>query len=240
MSHMPVIESFLVRDSRMLSPRAHAKRFTVSAGVFQAAAHELLKRAVREIPPHGLYFPLLSIDDGGVANIEIREWSDAKLSSTATLHVFEGVDERRRPRVKGPDFSWQYKIRDMAAAAGAADALLRDPARPDEYREAAFGSVVLWHEGELIVSSTSERLPSTTEAALQALAQERGVNVAQKPLTHELLLSADSVWLLSALHTIRAVTHIGGVRLRTVVDAAAWHADLWRNARPVSELSEAR
>ena len=235
MVSMPVIDSFLLRDGRLINPRGHADRLRSSG----AGADAILDAVVPDLPRSGLYFPKIVVARDGNWSLEPRPMSPASLEVNARLVVHTEPDRRVNPRVKGPDFPWQERVRSAAVSRGASDGVLVEPDNPEVVREAAFGTLAAWVDGTLVTSSTPCRLPSTTEGALLGLAAEWDTPVVTHTLTLADLRGADAVWLLSALHTIRTVTHLDGEPLRTAVDADAWRAALWLRARPVTELSEA-
>lgn len=235
---MRLIDSFLLRDGRLIQPAGHAARLRRASSMIPLA-DGTLTQALQALPRTGLYFPRIVLSTDAPPAVEPRPWSDTQLMTTATLAVHPEPDQRAHPRLKGPDFSWQHAVRDSAVARGAHDALLEDPARAGEFRESAFGTVVWWNNGVLMRPGNNERLLSTTEAALAALCATKKVQVGAAPMTRETLQHADAVWLLSALHTIRDVTHIDGVPCRATVDSSAWRSALWAQAGTLDDLLEA-
>lgn len=235
MVSMPVIDSFLLRDGWLINPRGHAERLRSACD----GADGILDAMVRELPRLGLYFPKIVVARHGDWSLDPRPMAPESLEVNARLVVHTEPDRRVNPRVKGPDFPWQESVRGAAVSRGASDGVLVEPDNPEVVRETAFGTLAAWVDGTLVTSSSPCRLPSTTEGALLGLAAEWDTPVVARMLTLADLRGADAVWLLSALHTIRTVTHLDGKPLRTAADADAWRAALWLRARPVTELSEA-
>ncbi|KDS94164.1 hypothetical protein DHOM_02470 [Dermabacter hominis 1368] len=277
---MPLVDSFLVRDGRAVAPSAHRDRMRAAAGelwgaevglraiddavaaLYEQAAHTLGGAA-------GLFFPKLTLEQvGGELRFDVnaRPIAESRLETTAHLIAYPGSDERTHPRLKGPDFAWQERVRAWAVNNGASDALLRarsarvssagksdgtsHPLAPQiHYSETAYGSVVLWSNGVLVTSIDTDRLPSVTERMIVAIARERGHETLAAPLTKQRLLEADAVWLLSSLHGVREAT-VGLTDLPTphIADTYApprgpfapaardFQAALWERAEPIREL----
>lgn len=277
---MPLIDSFLVRDGHAVAPSGHRDRMRAAAGelwgaemgpgAIDDAVTALYKKAARELDgTRGLFFPRLALDHTkGQFSVAFdpRSIPETRLESTAHLIAYPGNDERTRPRLKGPDFAWQERVRQWAVGNGASDALLRarsvgvssagksdgtsHPLAPQiHYSEAAYGSVVLWSNGVLVTSIDTDRLPSITERMIVAIARERGHETLAAPLTKQRLLEADAVWLLSSLHGVRGATvgltdlpapHIADTyappRGPFAPAARDFQDALWERAEPIREL----
>ena len=234
---MPLVDSFLVRDGHAVAPRGHRDRMRAAAGELWgtevdpsaiddavAALYEQAAHTLGGAP--GLFFPKLTLEQrGGELRSEVnaRPIAESRLETTAHLIAYPGRDERTRPRLKGPDFAWQERVRAWALERGASDPLLRarsarvsSAGKSDgtshflapqiHYSETAYGSVALWSNGVLVTSSDSDRLPSITESVIVEIARERGHETLAAPLTKQRLLEADAVWLLSSLHGVREAT----------------------------------
>lgn len=243
---MRLIDSFLLRDGRLVNPDGHAARLTCASSVASSTAGDdarpaalaALTEALRALPTRGLFFPRIELSTQAPPRLQARPWSANQLMTTATLVLHPELDQRIHPRLKGPDFTWQTTVRSAATARGASDALLEEPEHPGQYRESAFGTVVWWQDGVLLRAASTQRLASTTEAALVELCRQQAVTVQHAPMTLPALRDADSIWLLSALHTIREVTDLDGMPCRTAVDSAPWCASLWDNAGTLENLME--
>ncbi|MCG7444024.1 aminotransferase class IV [Dermabacter vaginalis] len=277
---MPLVDSFLVREGCAVAPNAHRDRMRESArelwgsevdpsavddavaALYAQAAHTLGGEA-------GLFFPKLTLEQrGGELRFDVnaRPIAETRLETTAHLIAYPGSDERTHPRLKGPDFAWQERVRAWALERGASDALLRarsagvnsagtsdgtsHPLAPQiHYSETAYGSVALWSNGVLVTSIDTDRLPSITEHMIVEIARERGHETLAAPLTKQRLLEADVVWLLSSLHGVREAT-VGLTDLPAphVADAYApprgpfapaardFQDALWERAVPLGEL----
>ncbi|MDK8804379.1 aminotransferase class IV [Dermabacter hominis] len=269
---MPLVDSFLVRAGRVVAPAAHRDRMRESAhtlwgaeqspqaiddavaALYEQAAHALGGEA-------GLFFPKLTLDyanDHFSYDFDPRPIAKSRLETTAHLIAHPGRDERAHPRLKGPDFAWQERVRAWALEHGASDALLRaaepkgrnSSTRQLHYSETAFGSVALWSNGVLVTSSEADRLPSITERMIVQIARERGHETLAAPLTKQRLREADAVWLLSSLHGVREATvgltdlpapHIASTyappRGPFAPAARDFQAALWERAEPIGELA---
>ena len=277
---MPLVDSFLVRDGHAVAPRGHRDRMRAAAGELWGAevdpsAIDDAVAALYEQAAHtlggepGLFFPKLTLEQVGGAlrsDVNARPIAESRLETTAHLIAYPGRDERTRPRLKGPDFAWQERVRAWALERGASDALLlarsarvssagksdgtSHPLAPQiHYSETVYGSVVLWSNGVLVTSIDTDRLPSITERMIVAIARERGHETLAAPLTKQRLLGADAVWLLSSLHGVREATvgltdlpapHIADTyappRGPFAPAARDFQDALWERAEPIREL----
>lgn len=278
---MPLVDSFLVRDGHAVAPRGHRDRMRAAAGELWGAevdpsAIDDAVAALYEQAAHtlggepGLFFPKLTLEQrGGELRFDVnaRPITESRLETTAHLIAYPGRDERTRPRLKGPDFAWQERVRAWALERGASDALLRTRsagvssagtsdgtsyllAPQIHYSETAHGSVVLWSNGVLVTSIDSDRLPSITERMIVEIARERGHETLAAPLTKQRLLEADAVWLLSSLHGVREASvgltdlpapHIADTyappRGPFALAARDFHAALWERAESIRECA---
>lgn len=277
---MPLVDSFLVRDGRAVAPSAHRDRMRAAAGELWGAevgpgAIDDVVAALYEQAAHalggesGLFFPKLTLEHvGGELSytFDPRSIAEERLETTAHLIAYPGNDERTHPRLKGPDFAWQERVRAWAVGNGASDALLRTrsagvssagksdgtshPLAPQiHYSETAYGSVVLWSNRVLVTSIDTDRLPSITERMIVTIARERGHETLAAPFTKQRLLEADAVWLLSSLHGVREATvglmdlpapHIADTyappRGPFAPAARDFQDALWERAEPIREL----
>lgn len=278
---MPLVDSFLVRDGRAVAPSAHRERMRESAhelwgtevdsSAIDDAVAALYEQAAHTLGGEpGLFFPKLTLEQAGGAlrsDVNARPIAESRLETTAHLIAYPGRDERTRPRLKGPDFAWQERVRAWALGRGASDALLRarsarvsSAGKSDgtshflapqiHYSETAYGSVVLWSNGVLVTSIDTDRLPSITESVIVEIARERGHETVAAPLTKQRLLEADAVWLLSSLHGVReASVGLTDLPAPHVADTYApprgpfapaardFQDALWERAEPIRELS---
>ncbi|WP_250258076.1 aminotransferase class IV [Dermabacter sp. Marseille-Q3180] len=136
---MPLVDSFLVRDGRAVAPSAHRERMRESAhelwgaevgpGAIDDAVAALYEQAAHTLGGEaGLFFPKLTLEQVGGelrSDVNARPITEQRLETTAHLIAYPGNDERTRPRLKGPDFAWQERVRQWAVKSGASDALLR-------------------------------------------------------------------------------------------------------------------
>ena len=136
---MPLVDSFLVRDGRAVAPNAHRERMRESAhelwssevdlSAIDDAVAALYEQAANTLGGEaGLFFPKLTLEQRGGAlrsDVNARPITESRLETTARLIAYPGSDERMHPRLKGPDFTWQERVRAWALERGASDALLR-------------------------------------------------------------------------------------------------------------------
>lgn len=277
---MPLVDSFLVRGGRAVAPSAHRERMCESAhelwgaevdpSAIDDAVVTLYEQAAHTLGGEpGLFFPKLTLEQRGGelrSDVNARPITESRLETTAHLIAYPGRDERTRPRLKGPDFAWQERVRAWALERGASDALLRarsarvssvgksdgtshSLAPQIHYSETAYGSVALWSNGVLVTSIDTDRLPSITERMIVTIARERGHETLAAPLTKQRLLEADAVWLLSSLHGVREATvgltdlpapHIADTyappRGPFAPAARDFQDALWERAEPLREL----
>lgn len=278
---MPLVDSFLVRDGRAVAPSAHRERMCESAhelwgaevdpSAIDGAVAALYEQAAHTLGgAPGLFFPKLTLEQVGGAlrsDVNARPITESRLETTAHLIAYPGSDERTHPRLKGPDFAWQERVRAWALERGASDALLRarsvgvsSAGKSDgtshslapqiHYSETAFGSVALWSNGVLVTSIDTDRLPSITERMIVQIARERGHETVAAPLIKQRLLEADAVWLLSSLHGVReasvGLTDLPGPHVADtyapprgpfVPAARDFHAALWERAESIRECA---
>lgn len=261
---LSLVDSFLVDRGRLVDPAGHRERmrsaarelwadrpgadvdrFGADAAVdrLYAEAAEQIAGAARGGAP--LLFPRLTLQPDAEApsgwrdTVRLRPLAPERVRTTARLITHDGPDLRVLPRLKGPDMPWQDLCRERAVAAGADDAVLTDPEVTGTavIREAAYGTIVAWADGVLLLSAAAARLPSITEAALVRAVQSRGLHAERTALTEDLLRGADAVWLLSSLHTIREVTHLDGQALSPRPGAAQFRALIWERAEPFGALA---
>ena len=252
LSDRVVVDSFACRDARVVNPLGHVRR--TMSGVREmwagrvpverlhadvSAAYASLGAELEVLArdhPDLMFFPKLEFRYNGSgleATWDPRPISPESVGAPARLLVYPHADARAHPRIKGPDFAFQDDVRQWARSCGADDALMHRPEAQGEFAEAAYASVVAIEPGLVIRSRTRSRLPSTSEAALASWAMNAGWRIEERPLTLALLTSAAAVWMVSALHTIREVTHVDDHAL-TRIDVRPVRERVWQMATPVS------
>ncbi|QPK79881.1 hypothetical protein G7Y31_04080 [Corynebacterium lizhenjunii] len=229
---MMLVDSFLVRDGRVVRPDLHRQRFEAAGGTYPDLRGS--------IPERGEWFPRISGHLAGVdavaeaaTGVSVKLRPAPPLRSATRLWIGPEEDPRVVPQVKGPDLGVLAELRARAVALGADDALLH---RGGWALEAANAAVMFIDGGEAVLSPQGETLLSTTvvatlEAGLLPRVQRRQVSIAQA-----LRLPA---FAASALHGWTPVTHWIGAWGQVVAprteafDAAAVNAALWEQAMPL-------
>ncbi|WP_020139880.1 aminotransferase class IV [Streptomyces sp. 351MFTsu5.1] len=204
-----VVDSWLVEDGRSVSLDAHADRFvTACAALFsvpRGRARAFVRAAVRRIPATGRWFPRLELTDlDGEPVFQLWLRPAPARGATVRLWVYDGVDARRCPTVKGPDLDWLAQVRSAAQERGADEALLLDG--DGRLIEGTTTSLLWWHGDTLYAPDTTrlDLLPSVTRATLLRIAATSGTPVAYAcPRPSD--LSGLETWAVNALHGIRPV-----------------------------------
>lgn len=145
-SPLPVVDSFLLRDGRVVRPDLHRARFArgaLAAGADQLELDDFFRHVDRVFAgqaSNGDWFPKLSWD-GREFSCQIRP--APALRSTTTLAVISQSDPRRFPQIKGPDMETLGRQRAAAREVGADDAVVVEGS---EIFEAANGALVFFDE----------------------------------------------------------------------------------------------
>ncbi|GIF16731.1 aminotransferase class IV [Actinoplanes teichomyceticus] len=210
--YRPVVaDSWLLVNGRARGYPRHWRRFAASVeecGVAPERVAQFRAAVTEALPRTGSWFPRLELHAGPPQRLALRLRPVPALSERATAWVWPGPDPRRRPRIKGPDFPDQERIRQAAREHGADEALLRDES--GRVREGAFSTVWWWHDDVLHTPAADGRiLPGVTRDLLLRRCQALGVPVRHRCAYLPELLDSE-VWITSALHGIRQVTHIDG------------------------------
>ncbi|WP_273368742.1 aminotransferase class IV [Corynebacterium massiliense] len=201
MTRVPIVDSFLLKEGRVVRPDLHRKRFHRDAVWAGAPGHDVdhyFAHVGRELPVHGEWFPKLQWD-GSDFHLDVRPAPPRR--DTTTLAVLPGreTDPRRHPTVKGPDLHVLGDMRNAARERGADDAAIVSGGC---VREAANGTLIFATDTGLATAPDDYLLPSVT---WQATVDEVGIvkHTRDIPLDEALRTPA---WCLSALHGWTAVT----------------------------------
>jgi branched-subunit amino acid aminotransferase/4-amino-4-deoxychorismate lyase len=227
MTDLPAADSWLVVDGRARAADRHWARFATTCrehGVEPDALAAFRARVERALPARGRWFPRVELHADGELAVQVRPAPPRE--PTVVAWIADVPDPRRAPRHKGPDLERLAALRERAAAHGAGEAVLADAG--GRLLEGAFTSLLWWEQDTLwAVPDEAPILPGITRALLIELARGRGTPVAhRRPAPRE--LAGREVWLVSALHGIRAVTRWadGGPAAADAPRAADWQRAL--------------
>jgi branched-subunit amino acid aminotransferase/4-amino-4-deoxychorismate lyase len=236
-----VADSWVVDNGCVRRLDLHLARFSTSCragyGRYAAGADRFLAAVREALPGTGEWFPRIEFEYGKGFRLRLRPTPER--GGEVVLWVADQPDSRVQPTVKGPDLDLLTALREEAARRGANEALLTT--RSGIVLEGALSSV-LWWRGDVLCAPplTLPVLPGVTRATLLSIAAEAGTQVCCENCHPEDLDGAE-VWVVSALHGIRAVTGWAGSGLRagTARRAEAWQARLAATAAPVVPRSGA-
>lgn len=213
MEELLVADSFRVRlnpETGLAEVRGlslHLKRFSgavqAAGGPGPVATRLFLSEARDRIASFGEGMPRLELRENAALGLTLRPLpelrSSIELVSAAhlTLH---------HPERKGPNIN---VLAELNRVHGVETLLL------DEHGQAVEGattSIVWWRHGALCVIAETRRVPSVTEALLLQAAVDLGTPTDRDAATPAELFKHEA-WAVNALHGIRPVTTIDGVRL---------------------------
>ena len=205
-------DSFVVDQGKTIGYDQHLSRFAAAitdAGFsLDAELTEFISRCEMWIPREGRWFPrfdLVASREGHFFRYHHR-LAPAQ-QETASLIVAPS-DTRLVPHRKGPDLERMGDLRWWAYSRGAQEALILSP--EGILVEGAYSAIAVIDPDTDELALTPRglpRIPSVTEEIVRTLADDEGLNVVEKP--HTLAqLEGKEVWVLSALHGIRAGTSI--------------------------------
>lgn len=223
-----VADSWLVDDGTVRGLERHYYRFAAScaqtAGVATARLEAFWAAVCAMLPGTGRWFPRVELSgDPRQPRLSLRIRPAPPTSATARVWIYDGADPRRLPACKGPDLPALAGLRRRATEAGADEALLITA--EGVLLEAAHASVLWWEADTLCLPETGlPVLPGVTAALIRERADALGVpirRVRRRPDD----LDGSEMWLVNALHGIRAVTGVVG---RTAQPGPAPRAPRWR------------
>jgi branched-subunit amino acid aminotransferase/4-amino-4-deoxychorismate lyase len=226
-----VADSFLVEDGLVRGWDAHWRRFArgcTVAGLDEAAVVDFELRVAAALPGAGAFFPRVEcVAAPGGPDLNLRLRPAPERTTTVVAWIDPEPDDRRKPRVKGPDFDRQAARRRAAREHGAGEAILRSP--DWDLLEGAYSSLLWWEDDALCaVPDEAPILDGVTRRLLLELAAREGV-ATRFERADPARLDGRETWLTSALHGIRAVTGWAGdagIRAGPADHAAAWRGRL--------------
>lgn len=209
MNSLLVADSFLVANGTVRGLDLHRHRFTTSCKALGFdGAGDYWDEQVTRLPGFGRWFPRFELWTDGLTDeaprLALQVRPAPPQGGRVRVAVHEGPDPRTKPRVKGPDLEMLGALKAEAAATQHADEILLLDT-DGTVLEAAYSAVVWW-EDDTLCTPPADRplLPSVTVALLRDLAATRGIESAERSRTPADLMDRE-VWLLNALHGIRAV-----------------------------------
>lgn len=219
-----MVDSYLVRDGRVVGLSAHEQRFAGSAPGEMVV--EFLV-AVREVlPVAGSWFPRVEWYGGEEFGLVIRP--APPLRNSSSLWLSDLADPRCHPTMKGPDLKVLAHLRNLAVDYRCDDALLID--LDGVVLEAANAAVVFWEGPDTVILPTRPVLPSVTVHQTIPLWEDAGIQVIRKDI-RQLNLPA---WCASSLHGWTPVTHwgrgAGKIKAAPAPPVERWNRALWDGA----------
>jgi branched-subunit amino acid aminotransferase/4-amino-4-deoxychorismate lyase len=204
-----VADSWLVDEGTARGLERHYRRFASScarqADLAGAGLDAFWAAVCASLPRAGRWFPRVELSgDPGRPLLSLRIRPAPSRAVAARVWINDGPDPRRFPGCKGPDLPALAGLRAKARAAGADEALLTST--EGFLLEAAHAGVLWWEADTLCLPEAGlPVLPSVTAALIRERASRLGVPVREVRLRPD-DLDGREVWLVNALHGIRAVT----------------------------------
>jgi len=212
-----VADSFRVVAGRARGVALHRERFLAGAGhgagpdelaraaAFWSDAISLLRSLVGAEHVHPALFPRVERRERGEYRLLLRPSPPVAPGpglAAITVATAES-DPRRTPRIKGPDLERLAALRTRAQTRGADEAIIVD-AR-GQLVEGAYSSLLIARGGCLgLIAEPAPRIPSVTERIVRDAARTQQLAIDElSPTAAE--LAGGSLWVLSALHGVRAV-----------------------------------
>lgn len=202
-------DSFLVVDGSARGTELHWRRFRASCRSAGLPAHRLdaFHSAVdlRIGERSGRWFPRIELrrDRTGEPRLTLLDRPAPDREATARVWTLDPGDPRRQPHRKGPDLEIQHRLRAVAEANGADEALILDA--EGSALEGAYSSLLWWDDGRLCtVPTDAPILDGVTRRLVLDMARRRGIPVEERRPRPEELGDLEC-WLTSSLHGIRAV-----------------------------------
>ncbi len=226
-----VADSFLVQNGAAVGIQEHAERFISSAAEqgLVNSVEDFYFRALALIPQSGMFFPRLDVTERGELEILIRKAPPIK---ERAIVMSAPQDPRTQPGIKGPDIPALNDLRGNAHVAGADEAIILS--NKGAIIDGATSAVLWGMDGEWFIPSTSlVRVHSTTLQQVQKFMDNPLKEATISPTD----LEGQEVYVLNALHGIRAVTQWIGVPTLAVNHdrLLAWRNDYSRLFTQITE-----
>lgn len=241
-----VADSWLVASGGVRSLLLHYRRFQRAANTWQDSPPmwEFLTAVTRRLPRTGSWFPRVEYvaGDGGEDILQMRLRQAPELHETARIVTYPQPDPRRYPQIMGPDLATLLQIGRQANMYGADESVLLD--EDGAVVSTTFNALAWWEDETLCLPPMSDRVwPSITRDQVITIAEASGVEVAYGRVAPRELAHRE-IWLLGALHGIRAVTHWRhrGIDIPVASSGRSriWQRRLQQFALPLPTASKAR
>lgn len=224
---MTILDSYLIKDGRVIGREAHEYRFSLGAreaGFDQWDIEAFLLRVRDELPDEGTYFPKIEAGAEGRLRWQLRH--PPVLRNTTELYLPSEQDGRVQPRVKGPDYDYLQQLRERARAAGADDAVLH---RNGKVLEAANASIMFFPGwvaksvdagADTAAGENADGATDITGGAEHATAEDKIVLL--PPEQAQVLASVTANSSVSILHDAGWQVHRGVLSLAEALQTPAW------------------
>ncbi len=202
-------DSFVITDGRAVGWKKHIDRFehavVQAAGSLPEGWETFLDQSLSTLHRTGQWFPRFdysNVDGNPTLLLLIRSCPtrfDSVVVATAS------TDTRKVPWRKGPDLHRMGLLREEVALRGAGEALILGP--ESVVIEGAYSAVLVWKNDHTVSVTPPKypRIPSVTESVVSQILSASGVEVINYP--HKVgEMENKEVWVVSALHGIRAVS----------------------------------
>jgi len=233
-----VADSWLVTAGRTLALGLHRERFLAGMPTDARAALEVdafWDAALALIPATGDWFPRVELQSrAGSLLLVFRHRSAPDRSNNLVEVTWHDADPRTEPTVKGPDLDAMTRVRTVAQAAGANEAIILSG---DGFIVEDSHGGLAWWRGEILCTPPRQlaRVDSVTMRSLLALATALGVETYEESVTPAEIADTE-LWSLNALHGIRIVTRwVDGPALAQLPGRLAlWRARMDALRKPIA------
>ncbi|WP_448859585.1 aminotransferase class IV [Corynebacterium propinquum] len=216
---MKILDSYLIKDGRVVGREAHEHRFSLGAreaGLDQWDIEAFLLRVRDELPSDGTYFPKIEADARGALRWQLRH--PPALRSTTELYIPAEQDQRVHPRVKGPDYDYLQQLRERARTVGADDAVLHRNGKVLEAANAAIMFFPGWNP-ELQPELNPQLQPELKEKTLDTAPDKIAL---LPPEQAQVLASVTAHSSISVLQEADWQVHRGVLSLAEALQTPAW------------------
>ena len=196
-------DSWFVTGGRSLALDLHRSRF-LGALPDDVPGERFWNEAIARIPREGDWFPRVELQARRATHELVLRLRSAPERRTSAVLATAASDPRTNPTVKGPDLEAMLRLRTLAQASGADEAVILSP---DGYVVEGAYSALVWWRGAILCTPPAEfeRIDSVTARALLGLAAALGVELFEEAVTPA-ELDGTELWALSALHGPRVAT----------------------------------